>query len=580
MDSCEFRKKGKEMVDYIADYMENIHNRRVIPEVEPGYLKQLLPDTAPEMSEGFDEIMKDVERTIMPGITHWQHPHFHAYFPSGNSYPSILGDMLSDAIGCIGFSWASSPACTELEAITMDWLGKMMGLPKFFLHGSGKGGGVIQGSASECILVTLLAARHHALQERESMSPLFRNATNLPKLVAYCSKLSHSCVEKAGMLGFVHLRQLDVDDNLSLRGNVLEAAIQEDKKLGFIPFYVCATLGTTACCSFDNIAELGEVCVRENIWLHVDAAYAGNALICPEFQHLIKGAENLTSFSCNPNKWMLVNFDCSLLWVRDRLMLTSSMTVDPLYLQHKHEDQTIDLRHWGIPLSRRFRALKLWFVIRSYGVTGLQAYIRKHIKLAQLFETYVKNDARFEVSAPVNMGLVCFRLKGPNSLTKKLNRLINESGQLHMVPALINKNYVIRFALCAENANENDIEFAWKAISAIASTLLARPSVEKSVSEYRTSESDEEERSEETSEEDEEGDNAFMEFDNDIIFDESSTRMRSVMFRRSTFQRMISDPKCYDPKARGFSREGRRRYMSESCSKRNPLSFDEPIFNF
>ncbi|XP_076086105.1 aromatic-L-amino-acid decarboxylase-like [Mytilus galloprovincialis] len=558
MDASDFRKRGKEMVDYIADYMETISNRRVTPDVEPGYLAEKLPKKAPKKGEEFNDIMIDVDKYIIPGITHWQHPHFHAFFPAGNSFPSILGDMLSDAIGCVGFSWVASPACTELEIVVLDWFGKMLGLPNEFLHEGGTGGGVIQGSASECVLVTLLAARHTTLKDLKGRFPFVDDGILLPKLVAYSSKLAHSCVEKAGMIGLVKMRQLDVDEHFSLRGHVLERAIEEDRRLGLIPFYVCATLGTTACCSFDHLQELSEVCAKESVWLHVDAAYAGNALICAENQHYIRGIENATSFNCNPNKWMLVNFDCSLMWVRNKELLTSSMAVDPLYLQHKHDDKAEDFRHWGIPLSRRFRSLKIWFVIRTYGVEGLQHYIRKHIRLAKLFETYVKNDARFEVMGKVTMGLVCFRLKGPNSLTQKLCRMINESARLYTVPALINENYVIRFCVCAQDAMESDIEYAWRIISQEASELLdQRASIESNI------EAEKNDRPEEV-ENNGEFDDVFPDFDDEIIFDQQRSNLQRARIRRNLFMRMVSDPKCYNPKVLRALNTDKPRHKSES----------------
>ncbi|XP_050413559.2 aromatic-L-amino-acid decarboxylase [Patella vulgata] len=573
MQSNEFRKRGKELVDYIADYMDTLHRRRVTPEVEPGYLAELLPKEAPKKPEEFNDIMKDVDRAIMPGITHWQHPNFHAYFPAGNSYPSILGDMLSNAIGCIGFSWAASPACTELETIVMDWMGKMIGLPREFLHEGGDGGGVIQGSASECVLVSLLVARHLAIRQLKSRLPYTEDGILVSKLVAYSSKLAHSCVEKAGMIGFVKMRQLDVDENFALRGHVLERAIEEDRRLGLIPFFVSGTLGTTACCSFDNLAELGEVCANENIWFHVDAAYAGNALICPEFQHLLKGIEKVNSINFNTNKWLQVNFDCSLFWVKDKDALTMAMTVDPLYLQHKHSDRAIDFRHWGIPLSRRFRALKLWFVIRTYGVDGLQHRIREHCRLAKLFETLVSGDNRFEVLGKVTMGLVCFRLKGSNSLTQKLLKIINESGKLHMVPALINEHYVIRFAICAESASQEDIRFAWKTISIIATDMLARK-LSRFDSNIPLDNSSTESFA------DEEDDEVFPEFDNNIIFDNQRCNLQRARLRRNLFLKMVSDPKSYNPRVlKSLNFELGPRHRSKSLGGTDAMSLS-PDFYF
>ncbi|CAB3364092.1 Hypothetical predicted protein [Cloeon dipterum] len=477
MDIEEFRKNGKDMIDYICEYLAGLGERRVTPAIEPGYLRPLLPSTAPLKPESWSDIMADVEEKIMPGVTHWQHPRFHAYFPSGNSFPSILGDMLSDAIGCIGFSWAASPACTELETIVLDWLGQAIGLPKEFLAFSegSKGGGVIQGSASECVLVCMLSARAQAIKKLKQQHPFVEEGVLLSKLMAYCSKEAHSCVEKAAMICFVKLRILEPDNNCSLRGATLRQAMEEDVAMGQIPFFVSTTLGTTSCCSFDNLSEIGPVCSDLDVWMHVDSAYAGNAFICEEFKPLMRGIEHASSFNTNPNKWLLTNFDCSTMWVRDRFKLTQALVVDPLYLQHNYSAQSIDYRHWGVPLSRRFRALKLWFVLRSYGIDGLQRYIRNHCKLAKRFEQLVLKDSRFEVANDVKMGLVCFRLKGEDKLTQELLAKINISGQLHMIPSLVNSRYIIRFCVTAEHATENDIDFAWSVVSDMAAEILSDP---------------------------------------------------------------------------------------------------------
>lgn len=477
MDSGHFRHYGYRLIDYICNYLDTIRDRRVTPlNIEPGYLKSLIETAAPERGEPFPRIMQDFEKHIMCGITHWQHPHFHAYFPAGNAYPSILADMLSDALGCVGFSWAASPAYTELETIMLDWMGKMIGLPDEFLCLSdqdSKGGGVIQGSASECVLVSLLAARHWAMERLRSKYPSTPDGILLSKLIGYCSKEAHSCVEKAAMIGFIRMRALDTDENHSLRGETLSKAIAADLAQGLEPFLVSATLGTTSCISFDNLEELGKVCKLHDIWLHVDAAYAGSALICPEFKYLIKGIDMASSFNMNPNKWMLINFDCSLMWVKDRFRLTRAFVVDPLYLQHSYSDQAIDYRHWGIPLSRRFRALKLWFVIRNYGVQGLQAYIRNHVRLAKQFEQLIRSDSRFTVTNKVVLGLVCFRLIGSNALNQRLLSMINASGKLHMVPASLNGRFIIRFCVCDRDAKDEDIQYAYKCIAEFATELIA-----------------------------------------------------------------------------------------------------------
>lgn len=559
MDTKEFRRRGREMVDYIADYVESIDNRRVTPAIEPGYLRHLLPSEPPVKAEKWENIMHDVERTIMPGVTHWQHPRFHAYFPAGNSWPSVLGDMLSDAIGCVGFSWAASPACTELETIVLDWLGKMVGLPEEFLSFSdkSKGGGVIQTSASECVLVSLLAARAQAIKQLKEQYPFVDDGVLLSKLMAYCSKESHSCVEKAATIGFVKLRILDTDEHCSLGGETVRQAMEEDRTMGLFPFFLSTTLGTTSCCSFDKIAEIGPVCEEMNVWLHVDAAYAGNAFICPEFKYLMDGIEYASSFNTNPNKWMLVNFDISTMWVKDRFKLTQALVVDPLYLQHSYSEKAIDYRHWGIPLSRRFRSLKLWFVIRNYGVEGLQKYIREHCRLAKRFESLVKKDSRFDIMNQVVLGLVCFRLKGSDAINQKLLTSINASGRLHMVPANVNDCYVIRFCVCAQNATDDDIDFAWQVIQEFADNLLAVGVTQNGERDHLPKEIKEEE----------EEDEVFM-------LQERKSKM-NLAFKRSFFVRMVSDPKLYNPKIQKSL--GHRRHTSPTIEAQKSVGVQTPL---
>ncbi|CAF3961473.1 unnamed protein product [Rotaria sp. Silwood2] len=530
MDDAEFRRRGKEMVDYIADYLLHISNRRVTPEVEPGYLRPLLPKHAPKKSEKWEDIMRDVERTIMPGITHWQHPRFHAYFPAGNSYPSILGEMLSAGLGIVGFSWAASPACTELETIMLDWIGRMIALPVDFLpfdpnrdheesdndneescsatdddddddessedhlhdsinNGDNNherkqnchiGGGVLLGSASECVLVAMLAARTKKITSKRQTDPLIEDGQILAKLVCYTSKLAHSCVEKAGLIAMVRVRELPVDENFSLRGKTLDECVRADKEKGLIPFLVSGTLGTTSCCSYDNLEEIGEICQREELWFHVDGAYAGSACICEEYRYIMKGLQYADSFNTNPNKWLLMNFDCSCFWVRDKFALINAMSVDPLYLQHKHAQQAVDYRHWGVALSRRFRALKLWFTIRSYGIEGLRYYIREHCRLAKVFELLIRTDSRFEIIGNVTLGLVCFRLKGSNKLSQRLLLSLNDSGFIHMVPSMVNDLYIIRFAVCAKHATDDDMHVAFRIIQEHADSVITEYRAQRS----------------------------------------------------------------------------------------------------
>ena len=478
MDSIEeFRKYGKQMVDFIADYHENIHNVPVIPDVKPGYMRSLVPDTAPDAPEDWDSVFKDINNVVMPGLTHWHSPHFHAYYPTANSYPALLGSMLSDAIGCIGFSWMASPACTELEMITMDWLVKMLGLPTFFLHSDpGKGGGVIQGSASESTLVSLLAAKAKILKKIKTDCDNDKPEDS-SKLVAYCSQQAHSSVERAAMLGHVRIRLLDIDDKFSLRGNTLQETINKDRADGLVPFFVCATLGTTSVCSFDNIKELGEVSQKEGLWMHIDAAYAGSAFICPEYRYLLEGIENTDSFNFNAHKWLFVNFDCSVMFVKDASCLVETFMVDPLYLKHEHQNAIPDYRHWQLPLGRRFRSLKLWFVIKTCGVQGLQSHIRKQIGLAAEFKQMVECDQRFEIAADVNMGLVCFRYKGSNEFNEDLNCRINAAAKIHMTPSSVKGKFVLRFVVASRLTESVDVKFAWEEISKHVDILESELSV-------------------------------------------------------------------------------------------------------
>lgn len=359
----------------------------------------------------------------------------------------------------------------------MDWFGKAIGLPNHFItsHKGSTGGGVIQTSASECVLVTMLAARNQAIQYLKKNHPEKQDNEFLPLLVGYCSKEAHSCVEKAAKILLVQVRILEPDENGSLRKDTLLDAMEKDKANGLVPFFVSAILGSTGTCSFDNLQEIGPICKAEpSTWLHVDAAYAGNAFICPELKYLLKGIEYADSFNTNPNKWLLTNFDCSCLWVKSRIKLTSALVVDPLYLQHANSDEAIDYRHWGIPLSRRFRALKLWFVIRKYGLSGLQNYIRNHIKLAKYFESLMRKDLRFEVVNNVRLGLVCFRIIASDTDNQMLLATINASGKLHMIPSIYKNKYIIRFCVVAENAVQEDIEYAWNVIGNFATELIKK----------------------------------------------------------------------------------------------------------
>ncbi|XP_041645345.1 histidine decarboxylase [Cheilinus undulatus] len=476
MQAEEYNRRGKELVDYITCYLSSIRERKVIPDVKPGYMKELLPDAAPTEPESWENIFNDIEKVIMPGTVHWQSPHMHAYFPGLTSWPSMLGEMLADAINCIGFTWASSPACTELEMNVMDWLCKALGLPSFFLHHhpDSRGGGILQGTVSESTLVALLAARKDKiLQLRAEIDQDVDDSVLNSRLVAYASDQAHSSVEKAGLISLVKIRFLPTDEHLSLRGDTLKQAVQEDRRRGLVPFMLCATLGTTGVCAFDSLSELGPVCHKEGLWLHVDAAYAGAAYLCPELRWSLEGIEFSHSFVFNPSKWMLVHFDCTAFWVKDKYKLQQTFSVDPVYLRHDNSQAATDFMHWQIPLSRRFRSLKLWFVMRSFGLKNLQAHIRHGIEMAKLLESHIKGDPNFEIPAERHLGLVVFCLKGGNALTQELLRRLTRTGSMYLIPADIHNKRIIRFTVTSQFTTADDILKDWNLISKTASNLLA-----------------------------------------------------------------------------------------------------------
>ncbi|CAK6432247.1 unnamed protein product [Pipistrellus nathusii] len=476
MEPEEYRERGKQMVDYICQYLSTVRERRVTPDVRPGYLRAQLPESAPEDPDSWDSIFGDIERVIMPGVVHWQSPHMHAYYPALTSWPSLLGDMLADAINCLGFTWASSPACTELEMNVMDWLAKMLGLPEHFLHhhpGS-HGGGVLQSTVSESTLIALLAARKNKILEMKASEPGADESTLNARLVAYASDQAHSSVEKAGLISLVKMKFLPVDSNFSLRGEALQKAIEEDTEQGLVPVFVCATLGTTGVCAFDCLSELGPICAREGLWLHIDAAYAGTAFLCPEFRGFLKGIEFADSFTFNPSKWMMVHFDCTGFWVKNKYKLQQTFSVNPVYLRHANSGAATDFMHWQIPLSRRFRSIKLWFVIRSFGVKNLQAHVRHGTEMAKYFESLVRNDPFFEIPAKRHLGLVVFRLKGPNCLTESVLKEIAKAGRIFLIPATVQDKLIIRFTVTSQFTTREDILRDWNLIRDAATLILSQ----------------------------------------------------------------------------------------------------------
>uniref|UniRef100_A0A5K3F3A3 Aromatic-L-amino-acid decarboxylase n=1 Tax=Mesocestoides corti TaxID=53468 RepID=A0A5K3F3A3_MESCO len=374
---AEMRRSCKAAVDKAVEYLESIESYRPFPLVEPGFLIPQLPRDPPEEGVPMETIFSDVDKYLLPGVTHWNHPHFHAYFPMANSYPAVCADIIGSEIGGVGFTWAASPISTELEVIMMDWLVKMLGLPDFFLYNRAGGGGVIGTTCSEQTIVTMMAARNKAIDKYVSQHTGATKFEAMSKLICYTSSQAHSSVERAALLNLLPIRSLPVNEKYELTGEILEKAVKEDISNGLVPFYCVATLGTTGCCSFDCLDEIGPVCEKFDIWLHVDAAYAGSAFICPEFRPYLKGVEYVTSFAFNPHKWLLTNFDCSVVWYKDAKSVTRAFSTDAEYLKYSESGKMPDHRNWNLSFGKRFRSLKLWFVIRRFGIHGLQEYIRQ-----------------------------------------------------------------------------------------------------------------------------------------------------------------------------------------------------------
>ena len=469
MSPEQFRKEGKKIIDWIADYYEQIEDYPVLSQLKPGDIINSLPDAAPQQGEGFDEMIKDLNEKILPGITHWQSPNFFAYFNANTSFPSILGDLVSSGLGVQGMLWATSPAATEVETRVLDWLADMMDMPEQF-RSTSSGGGVIQDTASTAALTAIIAARERVTSFKTNEDGLDK------KLVAYVSSQTHSSIEKgikiAG-IGRANLRLINVDKNCSMRTDLLEQQIKEDLANGLIPFFVCGTIGTTSSTAIDPLPEIGKICKQENCWFHIDAASLGTAMLCPEFQHLANGVELADSYSFNPHKWMFTNFDCNVFWVANRHELINTFSILPEYLRNKATEsgEVFDYRDWHIQLGRRFRALKLWFVIRHYGIEGLQHLIREHVRLAKEFECSVNDSEDFEVVVPTTMNLVCFRHKSNDAFNLKLMNTINDSGKIFFTHTKLNRQVILRMNIGQTHVEEKHVKNAWKIIQKTAKEL-------------------------------------------------------------------------------------------------------------
>jgi len=471
MSVAEFRRHGHAVVDWIADYYKAIESYPVLSRAKPGEIRASLPATPPAVGESFETILEDVEKLILPGVTHWQSPNFFAYFPSNTSGASILGDLISSGLGVQGMLWATSPACTELEAHVLDWLVTMLDLPAKFLSSS-TGGGVIQDTASSASLCALLAARERATDFASNK----RGCDG--KLVASASSQAHSAIEKnvqiAG-LGRENLRFIEVDANFAMNPSALSAQIQQDRTAGLTPFFASATVGTTSSNAIDPLAQIGPICRDNNLWLHVDAAMAGTAALCPEFRHIHEGVEFADSYCFNPHKWMFTNFDCDCFYVADRKALIQTLSVMPEFLRNQAtaSGEVFDYRDWQIPLGRRFRSLKLWFVIRHYGVEGLQYHIRRHVELAQQFAQWVRDDQRFELAAPAPLNLVCFRHRGGDEVNQTLMDRLNRSGDLYLTHTRLDDRMTLRFCIGQTNTERRHVEQAWKRVQEEAEKIAS-----------------------------------------------------------------------------------------------------------
>ena len=469
MKNEDFRRAGHQFVDWIADYFENIEKFPVVSKVEPGEIKKMIPAVPPARGEAMEGIFRDFEKVLLPGITHWQHPGWFAYFPANNSPASVLGELLTAGLGAQCMVWQTSPAAAELEEVVLDWLRQMIGLPAGF-------SGVIQDTASTATLCAMLSARERATGFESNESGL------KTPLTVYASEEVHSSADKGVKIagfGRKNFRRLPTDARFALIPERLEEAIVRDKDAGLVPACVMATVGTTSSGAIDPLRAIGEICRKHSVWLHVDAAWAGTAALLPEKRWILDGAELADSLVFNPHKWMVTNFDCSAYFVRDPAALIRTFEIHPEYLKTGVDAKVRNYRDWGIQLGRRFRALKLWFVVRSYGVEGLQAMVREHIRLAGLVKDWVEADARFELLAPVDLGLVCFRLNDGreeaalNELNRRFLERINAAGPVFLTHTTLRGKYTVRFVVGQRTTQERHVRGAWDIISAAADEILS-----------------------------------------------------------------------------------------------------------
>lgn len=468
MDPSEFRDTGYQFIDWINNYLTNLESYPVLPKIQPGEIKQSLPSSPPENSENFDKIIADLNNVIMPGVTHWNHPKFMAYFNSTSSSAGIFAELLSGAFNTNGMVWKSNPASTELEEVTLDWLRQMLGLPKEFW-------GIIYDLASSSTMHAIIAAREN-IEGYSIREKGFGGLKDMPRLRLYTSEQAHSSVDKGAILagvGLEGIRKIPVDDKFRMIPSELEKAIAEDRNNGWLPFCVVATVGTTSTTSIDPVEQIADITQKENIWLHVDAAHAGSAAIVPEMKFLLYGCEHADSLVVNPHKWMFMPIDISVLFTKRKEVLKRAFRLVPEYLTTDEDNEATNFMDYGIQLGRRFRALKLWFVIRYFGKEGLVEIIREHLRLAHNLKTKIDEDSNFERLAPVPLSTICFRAIHPefsdnerlNKFNKKLMDRLNNTGEVFLSHTILNGKFTIRIVISGLRTEEKHVNEVWELIN-------------------------------------------------------------------------------------------------------------------
>jgi aromatic-L-amino-acid/L-tryptophan decarboxylase len=459
MTAEEFRRHGREVVDWVADYMERVADLPIRSGVAPGDIEARLPLAAPADPEPFDALLADLDDVVLPGITHWQSPGWFAYFSANVSAPSILAELASAGIGAQGMLWATSPALTEIESRVLDWLVDLLGLPESWKTSVGPGGGVIQMSASDSTHLMHVVARERTVAR----------GAETDRLVAYGSSQAHSSVERgARIAGFRHVRLVEVDSDHALLPDALEAALAKDRAMGLTPAIVTSSIGTTGTGAVDPVARIADLASAEGLWHHVDAAWAGSAMCLPELRHHQAGVDRVDSYTFNPHKWMFTNFDCNVLWVADREPLISTLSIVPPYLRNEASESgaVIDYRDWHVPLGRRFRALKLWWVLRHYGTRGIRHHISEHIRLAAEFAQRVDDEPALQRIAPVHFSLVCFQHREGDEATDALVAAINADRGLYVTPSQVGDRRFIRVAVGQTWTSAENVDRLWDVIDA------------------------------------------------------------------------------------------------------------------